>query len=197
MKRTRRRAAEHAPHYGRSGYARIPNDAYFTVDERCGPALTDRVELREPLWEPCCGAFDLVKQLRAAGYRRIVCSDIVRYAPGAMRQGSFFDFRRPLGAARSIVFNPPNKLSRPFVEHALQLMRPVGGIVAALLRLEWDATPGRLHLLGDRHPAHALNIKLSFRPWWSRTDRRATPREAWQWHVWDWRNREPARVRYA
>jgi hypothetical protein len=192
---TARRRGPHRPHYGSSAYARIPNDAYFTKDARCGAALTDRVRLPSKVWEPACGARDLARQLQAGGVRRVVCSDILRYAPGVMTIADFLLQSKPLGRAQAIVTNPPNKLSYEFAEHALRLMAPVGGLVALLVPLQWDAAPGRKHLV-ENHRAYALKLLLTFRSWWT-DERRAQPREHWQWLVWDWNRRRPAVVRYA
>lgn len=199
----RRLRAEHDPHYGKSAYARIPNDAYFTRDERCAPALLGLLpQLRgQRIWEPAAGGYDLAEDLRAGGTGPVVCSDILRYRPAPeglaeLTLGSFFDFQRPPRGVRVICTNPPNKFSYPFAEHALRLMRVVRGLVALLVPIAWDAAPGRTHLL-EGHPAFALKIVLTFRPWWFER-RDSQPREFWQWLVWDWSRRPgPAPVRYA
>jgi hypothetical protein len=206
-------ARKHNPWHGKSAYARIPNDAYFTVDDRCVPVLVEGLSaaglrlLPEPLMEPSIGAFDLAKQLRAAGVREIVGCDILRYAPvpKGMRfeLADFLSLSAPLSfngrLARSIVGNPPNKLSVEFVEHSLRLMMPAndnpGGVVAMLVPLAWDAAPGRRSLV--RQAPFAMRLPLPFRPWWSRDDRRASPRAHWQWLVWDWGCRAAAQARYA
>lgn len=196
-----RRPGEHRPHYGASAYERKPADAYFTYDERCVADLLKFVDLADVVvHEPAAGAGHMVRELRRGGVRKIVASDLHLYRPCAkglpkVRRLDYLTLDAAPAGVAATVTNPPNLLSVLFARQALRLMRAVRGIVALLVPYAWDAAPGRREWL-NATPL-AMRIALSFRPWWSETERIAQPREDWQWLVWNYRHRGPALARYA
>jgi hypothetical protein len=62
----------------------------------------------------------------------------------------------------AIITNPPHELATEFCEHALRLMQAVGGVVAMLLRVDFDSAKGRAHLFRDNR-AFAKKLVLTKR----------------------------------
>lgn len=89
----------------------------------------------------------------------------------------------------SIVTNPPYSLAEEFVRHALDLTRAAGGMVAMLLRHEFDCAATRRDLFDMR--AFAYRMALTRRPRWI-AGTTGSPRHNFTWFVWDWRNERPA-----
>jgi hypothetical protein len=50
------------------------------------------------------------------------------------------------GKFKNIVTNPPYKLAQKFIEQAIDIIEPMKGKVALLLRNEYDSAAGRQHL---------------------------------------------------
>jgi hypothetical protein len=132
-----------------SGYDRREQDFYATpswVTE----ALLRHVQLRGPVWEPCCGDGAMSTVLAAHGYN-VVSTDICDRGfgiPGV----DFLACRTVPGGCRSIVTNPPygdsgshkgqtrsSSAMLGFLQHALQLAALVQGQLALLVRLQWIA----------------------------------------------------------
>lgn len=200
---SRRRAGVHDPRHGRSAYSRIPNDAYFTCDERCAARLLEVVpphafNRRGRVLEMAAGNGMLMRDLRKGGVARLTGWDLKPYRPvcPGLRisiRDSLRQKKLPRGVG-AIVTNPPNGLSVLFIRHALELVRAVRGLVAFLVPFGWDEPPGRINALPC---GLALRILLGFRPWWSTTARHASPIAQWMWLVWDWRHKGPPVTVYA
>lgn len=166
--------------YGESGYLRVDADAYFTP-EWCTEVLLRHVTFpMSLLWEPAAGDGAMVRPLVRAGYS-VVATDINPRADDITTE-DFFETPGPEGAT-AIVTNPPYKLAKNFIGRALDLIMARHGIVAMLLRNEYDCAAGRQHLFG-RNPFYAQKIVLTKRPRWF-TDDRASPRHNFAWYVWD------------
>jgi hypothetical protein len=88
---------------------------------------------------------------------------------------------------------------RKFVDHALELTRPVRGMVAMLTNSQWPT--GATNSARLRMSAFDMEIKLTTRiVWFPGDDGRpaAQPQENHVWLVWDWsRTPGPARVMFA
>ena len=86
-----------------------------------------------------------------------------------------------------------------FVDHALELTRPVGGMVAMLVNTQWPT--GAANSIRLRHPAFEASVMLTNRiVWFPGDDGRpaASPQENHCWLVWDWsRTPGPARLMFA
>ena len=132
-----------------SGYAREPADFYPTPSwvTEC---LLQHVELRGPVWEPCCGDGAIAKVMAARGYE-VVATDLADHGYG---RGGVDVFQMPQlpDGCRALVTNPPYgdggsvrhdrthglKL-RAFTRHALHLAERAGGQLALLVRFQWIA----------------------------------------------------------
>lgn len=168
----------HSPIVGESGYDRIANDAYWTPPW-CVDVLLRHLPLSKPgsIWEPACGIGNISKTLYCAGYK-VASSDLHDHGFG-LTPHDFLTCEPPPDLA-AIITNPPYELAVEFVTHSIALMQLRCGIVAMLLRNEWDCAATRTHLFNSLF----LKLVLTKRPKWAATDV-ASPRHNFAWFVWD------------
>jgi hypothetical protein len=170
-----------------SGFERQDHELYETPGW-VTRVLMDQVRLPPRIWEPACGHCLMVDELRK-GYG-VFAGDVINH--GHLLQDAVEDFlaipageRREFGA---VVTNPPygrgGALARQFIEHALATMRPVNGIVAMLLPIDFDSAKGRRHLFAEC-PAFAQKIVLQTRIRWF-AGSTGSPSANHAWFVWDW-----------
>jgi hypothetical protein len=95
---------------------------------------------------------------------------------------------------QAIVSNPPYALAQEFIEHALELMKPCRGIVAMLLRTDYDHAKTRQHLFSNC-PAFAKKIVLTRRIVWFENEK-AAPSFNHAWFVFDHRHSGPPTLAY-
>lgn len=167
-----------------SGYERVERDLYETpawVTESLLPHL-GRGFIR--VWEPACGSGKMVRALEQDGLS-VIATDI--------STGTDFLTAEPR-EADAIITNPPYELAREFVEHALDEMAECQGLVAMLLRTDFDHAATRQHLF-SKHPAFAKKIVLTKRiVWFERKG--AAPSFNHAWYLWDWKNRAAPVIAY-
>lgn len=142
-----------------SGYQRETRDFYATpswVTE----ALMGHINLRGPVWEPCCGDGAMSTVLAAGGYQ-VVSTDITDRGFGTPGV-DFLGCRSVPEGCRSIVTNPPygdtgshagqSRSARAmldFVRHGMDLAASVEGQLALLVRLNWIAGARATRLLSS------------------------------------------------
>lgn len=142
----------------------------------------DMIRARGTVWEPACGAGDLVQPIRAAG---IPCSasDLIDRACPDSWQADFFSCLRSRGGA--IITNPPYNLINARDGHGRWLRHTLdmpGWDYLALL-LSWDWPAARANGLGellDSNPfsyCYLIRWKLDFTGEGSPPQRNA-------WFVW-------------
>src|SRR4051794_25737112 len=116
-------------------YARQDRDFYPTpawVTE----ALVRRVGLPKGIWEPCCGNGAMAQVLEGHGHH-VVGTDLVDRGYGDAGRDFLAEPHLPDGVT-AIVTNPPyGRTLYKFVDHALELTRSVGGMVAMLVNSQW------------------------------------------------------------
>jgi hypothetical protein len=164
-------------------------------------------QFRTPLWECACGDGNISKVLaRYDNTGKIRATDII-YGQ------DFFSFDT-IGDSRSIITNPPfgsqGKDAERFIRHALELTRPVKGLVAMLLRVDFDSAKSRRDIFLD-NPAWGTKLILTKRIKWfdepvpckkcigKTSVERALcknchgtgmtspgPSENHAWYIWDW-----------
>jgi hypothetical protein len=165
-----------------------PTPAWVTA------ALLRRIRLPNGIWEPCCGDGAMARVLEAHGHR-VVGTDLVDRGHGEAGRDFLAEPRLPDGVT-AIVTNPPyGRRLFEFVDHALELTRPVGGMVAMLVNLQWPAGAENSRRLCI--PAFDAWVILRNRIAWFPGDdgRPATqPQENHGWLVWDW-SRTPGDAR--
>lgn len=180
--------------YGESGYERIAGDAYFTIEPWPVDVLCRTVALRGQIWEPACGAGHMVRRLEAHCYA-VWASDLLDHGCGVTGRDFLAETLLPAGV-ETIVTNPPNGLTDAFALHALDLLRPVGGMLALFVPTDWDSSGrSRFRRLLPPHAPLALKLVCRQRPLFF-AERRGAPRTPYCWMLWDWRHAGPATVRY-
>lgn len=185
-----------------SGYARKERDLYETpewVTECLHPHLPGYALHR--IWEPAAATGKMVNVFRAwgAGW----CATDIAPPEEWMTAADFLAQKMAMGspvpAISAIITNPPYELGREFCEHALRLMEPVNGVVAMLMRTDFDHAKGRSHLFRDC-PAFAKKLVLMKRiVWFVEADGKpkASPSYNHAWFIWDWRHDGPPTIAYA
>jgi hypothetical protein len=187
-----------------SGYARKELDLYETP-EWVTEALITHIDQPELIWEPACGFGKMLDVLQRKTGAKVLATDI--------SDGPEFDFldlssaedaqrlvnpSEVIGEVRAIVTNPPYNLAEQFCEHALRLMEPKGGLVAMLLRTDFDHAKSRTHLFRDC-PAFAKKLVLMKRIVWFVDDNgkpKASPSFNHCWMIWDWKHEGPPTIAY-
>lgn len=166
-----------------SGYARKERDLYETP-EWVTSAL--RIHMPRPVckaWEPACGSGKMSRVL-ASWCGCVVSSDI---EPTPLSYEADFLQCGMHDGADAIITNPPYEQATEFVEHALRLTEGVGGMVAMLLRTDFDHAKGRSHLFG-MCPAFTKKVVLTKRIVWFEPEPGAkgkSPSFNHAWFIWD------------
>lgn len=169
-----------------SGYAKVGGDKFYT------PAWVTKALLSVEtfdggIWDPAAGDGQIIMALPAGAYGSDIAPDV-----DWVKAVDFFDVRAG-NTWPNIITNPPygeqSRLAVRFIEHALQLTKPLGGKVAMLLKVGFDSAGSRRHLFGD-HPAFAAEHRLTRRIRWTNFEqKKAGPTENHSWFCWDWRAR--------
>jgi hypothetical protein len=148
-----------------SEYPRQPDDDYATpawVAWTLTPYLMLRKHSVSHVWDPAAGAGHLVEALQVADRHGQMEATFFRIT------GTTDDFLTrdlPPDHVDALVTNPPYKLARQFIEHALELGPPKVRIIAMLLRSDFDSAKTRAHLFRDC-PTFAHKIVLLDRIVW-------------------------------
>ena len=168
-----------------SGYERKERDLYETPEwatEALLPHLPGR-----PLpfiWEPACASGKMVRVLTQIG--EVWGCDI---EPG---DGYIYaDFLGPtprvdVDSVSAIITNPPYELAKEFIERALDRTQHLDGLVAMLLRTDFDHALTRSHLFA-KHPAFAKKVVLRRRIKWFENSK-GSPSFNHAWFIWDWKH---------
>jgi len=181
---------------GEAGFERVEGDRYWT-ESWVTQALLDAVRFRGLIWEPAAGRGDMADVLHANGYQ-VTCSDIAGSALGCSgaAESDFLTHTSPGDGTFSIVTNPPYVHAEAFIRKALELTARSSGMVAMLLRNEYDCAAGRSDLF-EREP-FACKLVLTKRPRWldALAHHSASPRHNFAWYVWDYNHSGRANIRW-
>lgn len=171
---------------GEAGFERVEGDRYWT-EAWVTKALIDRVRLRGLVWEPAAGRGDMADVLVAEGYK-VMCSDIAGASLGCVgaAETDFLTCTSPGDGAFSVCTNPPYVHAEAFIVKALGLTKRASGMVAMLLRNEYDCAASRRYLF-EQEP-FAQKLVLTKRPKWidDLAQHSASPRHNFAWYLWDW-----------
>jgi hypothetical protein len=191
-----------------SGYERVGRDFYATpswVTE----ALLRHVQLRGPVWEPCCGDGAMSTVLAAHGLD-VVSTDIADRGFGESGI-DFLKCRNVLRNCRSIVTNPPygdtgshigqqrsSTAMLTFLRHALSLTASVDGQLALLVRLNWIAGRRAAELMSTAPFASVVVLTQRIR-WFEMGERTNHAQHHHAWVVFDYARpaREPPALLFA
>jgi len=178
-----------------SGYIKHPLGAYMTPPwptEALIPFLPRLAEF--PIWEPAAGTGSMVSVLRKAGFS-VVGTDIETGVDFLQADAA----PTPAGKIGAIITNPPYHLATLFIEHALRLTERDQGVVAMLLRCDFDHAKGRAHLFRD-NPAFCKKVVLMRRILWfdpgegNRTGKSPSFNHCWM--IWDHMHEGPPTIGY-
>lgn len=172
-----------------SGYERKERDVYETPEWATEALLPHLPKLRA-IWEPACGSGQMAGIFDRKGYQ-VVSSDI--------DHGDDFLFMfGTIVPVEAIITNPPYEFAQEFCEHALRLTEATRGLVAMLLRTDFDHAKSRTHLFRDC-PAFAKKLVLMKRiAWFVEADGKpkASPSFNHAWYIWDWKHEGPPTIAY-
>lgn len=176
-----------------SGYERKERDLYETP-EWVTHALIDG-HLRPPkvVWEPACGSGKMVRALGLLD-AEIIGTDIAE-GKDFFCVNYFGSHRDKPEGCDAIITNPPYECAPAFIDAALARMQHVPGIVAMLLRTDFDHAASRRDLFRD-HPAFAKKLVLTKRIKWFE-DSKGHPSFNHAWFIWDWRHKGAPTLAYA
>ena len=173
-----------------SGYERKERDLYETpewVTEALLPHLPSG-PLR--IWEPACGSGKMSRVL--ARDHHVVATDI--WAPDEIAV-DFLEIEQPVdGPHDAIVTNPPYEFAAEFIARAMAFQLAANGVVAMLLRTDFDHAKSRSPLFANC-PAFAKKLVLTRRIKWFE-DSKGSPSFNHCWFIWDWRHSGPPTLAY-
>lgn len=173
-----------------SGYARKPLDFYPTP-EWVTDALRPHLPKLDYIWEPACGSGEMVRALERTG-ASVLRTDI-------SSGNDFLMFTPPTHERlEAIITNPPYDLAEEFCERALQMMEPARGLVAMLLRTDFDHAKSRAHLFRDC-PAFSKKLVLMKRiVWFVEADGKpkASPSFNHAFYIWNWKHEGAPSIAY-
>jgi hypothetical protein len=177
-----------------SEYARKERDDYPTppwVTETVIPHL--KAANVSSIWEPAAGEGGMAASLAGAGFA-VTATDLSSSV-------NFLDDKTSPAPSRcdAIVTNPPygiqGKLAERFIERALDLTRPCQGVVAMLLKVDFDSGLTRRRFFADC-PAWACKLVLLKRILWFESTNGMGPSDNHAWYVWSWRHTGPPTIAY-
>lgn len=169
-----------------SGYARKERDLYETpewVTVALVPHINNRLLPDQSVLEPACGSGKMVAALQKYGFL-IEANDI---SDGQ----DFLAYSRTSHDA--IITNPPYADAQAFIEKALELVCPQSGLVAMLLRTDYDHAATRKHLF--TLAPFAKKIVLTKRIQWFE-DSKGSPSFNHAWFIWDWKHQGAPTLAY-
>lgn len=165
-----------------SGYVRKERDLYETP-EWVTDALIPHIPRRPyQIWDPACASGKMVRRLSV--HHPVCASDVHETGDDFLKLGKAPD------RTDMIITNPPYEAAQKFIEHALRLMEPCRGLVAMLLRCDFDHAKRRTHLFRDC-PAFAKKLALIKRIVFfveANGKPKASPSYNHAWFIWDWRH---------
>lgn len=185
-----------------SGYERKPNDHYATP-----PWVTEALLPHLPrlhgglIWEPAAGEGKMVEVLSSRLTCDVYASDV---APPigleAKVHAHNFLVDPPRFSPDAVITNPPyGKDAFPFIRRALDVTKPARGVVALLLRTQFDHAP-LYRSVFRQHPAWSKKLMLTRRIVWFVEEAtgkpKAGPSDCHAWFIWDWRHQGPATIAY-
>jgi hypothetical protein len=168
-----------------SGYERKERDLYETP-EWVTEALLPHISRNLNVWEPACASGKMSRVLAWAG-NPVVATDIDT-------GWDFLTHEPPPQFFKSIITNPPYELATEFIVRSLTFTESASGIVAMLLRTDFDHAKTRRHLFGDC-AQFAKKIVLTKRIQWFE-DSKASPSFNHAWFIWDWTHKGAPTLAY-
>ena len=159
-------------------YKRHAHDAYNTPSW-CTEALIESIEIPKTcrIWEPAAGDGAIVATLKQHNFNVLATDiqtglDFVTVAPEDQLYAG----------TTAIITNPPYHIADRFIRQALRLMALRHGLVAMLLRNEFDCAQKRADLFSNcLH--FDTKLVLTRRPRWI-AGSTGSPRHNYAWFIW-------------
>lgn len=126
---------------------------YYATEPKAVEELLKVEKFNHFILEPACGGGHISEVLKSHGYD-VLSTDLLDY--GYENQSyvcDFFDLQKPLLHKRDIITNPPYKIAKEFVEHALEIVDD-GNKVAMFLKLTFLEGAKRGNLLDNNPPKY-------------------------------------------
>ena len=172
-----------------SSFPRKKNDLYLTPDW-CTEVLLRHEKFEGLTWE--CAAADGAMADILFTRTPTIATDI-EPLDRQVKKHDFLTSPGPLrGKFKNIITNPPYKLAQKFIEQAIDIIQPMKGKVAMLLRNEYDSAAGRQHLFSGCS-GFKLKLVLTRRPKWA-PGKGNSPRHNFSWFVWDFNQAGPPTI---
>jgi hypothetical protein len=159
-----------------SGYERKERDLYETP-EWVTLALLPHIPRHVTVWEPACGSGKMCRALGSSGYS-IVATDIDN-------GWDFLTREPPPQFFNAIITNPPYAQAYEFICRAMNMTFNTGGLVAMLLRTDYDHAKSRSNLFGECS-IFAKKLVLTKRIKWFE-ESKGQPSFNHAWFIWDWK----------
>jgi hypothetical protein len=166
-----------------SGYERKERDCYETP-EWVTQALRPHLPRVLPnVWEPAGGSGKMARVLTTwGGY--ILSTDI--------ETGSDFLAHKDSWDG-AIITNPPYAIAPEFIWQAISLTRDSAGLVAMLLRTDFDHAQTRSHLFDRQQFAKKVVLRKRIK-WFEES--KGQPSFNHAWFIWDWLHQGPPTLAY-
>lgn len=169
-----------------SGYERKERDLYETPEWVTKALVRHLPRPPKVVWEPAAGNG---KMLNALGVL-----DAPVYGTDIAEGSDFLSHHAPYQRADAIITNPPYILATEFVQHAIRLMQGTEGVVAMLLRTDFDHAKTRENLF-SLSPRFAKKVVLTKRIQWFE-DSKGSPSFNHAWFIWDWKHQGAPTLAY-
>lgn len=179
-----------------SGYDLKPYDEYNTPAWVTHTLIDDLIAHGRPepklVWEPASGKGQMADVLRQ--YLNVFTSD-VRDVDCDMPKTDFLTCPLPHGCD-AIITNPPYSkvLCEAFIRRAINLMREPKGLVAMLLKVDYDSAKTRADMF-QKCEAFARKLVLRDRIVWFEGGLHG-PSQNHCWLIWDWQNTSAPTISY-
>jgi hypothetical protein len=169
-----------------SGYERKERDLYETpewVTSALVPHIPPRIRR---VWEPAAASGKMVRALQDSGYL-VEATDIDSGCDFLTTEREF--------ECDAVITNPPYEFAQEFIMRAMAVTDTVNGLVAMLLRTDFDHAAGRRHMFDGDGSFFSKKIVLTRRIRWFE-DSKGSPSFNHAWFIWDWKHQGPPTLAY-
>lgn len=187
-----------------SGYERREREFYPTPEWVTRALMSEMDLVGRSIWEPASGNGDMALIMRDEYGNRVFMSDLEPGPRIKALDAVTYDFLGDNPAPwpddfTDIITNPPyglgGRMARDFIERSLTLTQARRGLVAMLLKDNYDSAIGRKPIFGNC-PTWSKKLVLTRRIVWFETGNGNGPSENHAWYIWDWRHEGPPRLAY-
>jgi hypothetical protein len=138
------------------------------------------------IWEPACGNNAMLDVLRLEFPKAKLLGTDIRGTPSV----DFILDTSHDWPCHAVITNPPYRkdLIAGFIARALAVTQAQNGMVAMLLRVDFDSAKTRACIFGE-HPAWFGKIVMNKRVMWFDPppgEKKKGPSENHAWYIWDW-----------